>query len=147
MNKAAIILASAVAAISAFAELNQTDQLVAGTGPQSYVAGEGVEYVRNYAFCDNRSVRSISVPNATSVGSGAFRGCSALETLELPSLADLSRMNGAFSGCIRLTNVYLTSIDFGTGVQASGFPWQAPNIGIVFHFRNGDFDRFGRKLN
>ena len=147
MNSKLLLLVSALAALSAFSDTDPIDQLVSGTGPEEYVACTGMKDVRNYAFCDNRSIRSICVPDAISVGSGAFRGCILLETIILPSLSDISRMSGIFSGCVKLTNVYLGALDFTSPERMNGFPWGAPNSGIIFHFRNGDFDRFGRKLN
>lgn len=145
------VIISACLAISSLAKgpTNDliADELISGSGPMEYEAGLSVTNVRNFAFSDNRNIVSIRVDEAVSVGTGAFRGCVRLETVSLPKVADISRLQGIFSGCVKLTNVYLGAIDFTSPERMNGFPWGAPNSGIIFHFRNGDFDRFGRKLN
>lgn len=157
--KKLIVLAVAACCLQAFSEDDEAvvpvadigqalDEFVSGSGPESYVSGMSVTNVRSCAFMDNRSVKSIELGAAAVIGSGAFRGCSALEELRLPALASLERMQGMFSGCRNLRNVYLGSVDFPDDhARRFGFPWQAQNPGIVFHFRNGDFDRFGNRLD
>lgn len=130
-------------------EVNDTelDEFVAGTGPVEYVSGLSVTNVRNSAFADNRLIRKVVLPYAVDIGQGAFRGCLSLDEVQLPNLSSVAKLQGMFSGCYSLLNVYLGSIDFTEARLMNGFPWQAPNPGIVFHFRNGDYDRNGRKIN
>lgn len=151
MNK--LIIAAVVTAAAVFANSEQNteqgavDAVVSGTGPVSYESGPTLKAIRNSAFADHRSVVSIRANFAESVGSGAFRGCSSLVRVELGSITNVSRFAGIFSGCGKLENVSLTGMDFTPDVMNTGYPWGAPSIGVIFHFRNGDFDRFGRKLD
>ena len=123
------------------------DVFVSGSGPTEYSASLYVTNVRNYAFSENRGIVRIAVPEAVNIGTCAFRGCSSLVEVRLPKLDSIVRMTGAFGGCIQLTDVYLNSINFTDIKSMNGYPWQAPNKRIVFHFKNGDYDFYGNKLN
>lgn len=46
---------------------------------------------------------SVSLPNATTLRSEAFRGCSSLSTIDLPKVSSIG--SAAFSGCSNLVNV------------------------------------------
>lgn len=60
----------------------------------SEIEGYKVTVIHRYAFAENKTVTSITVPEGvTRVGFSAFRGCSKLETLVLPdSLQGIHRM-------------------------------------------------------
>ena len=94
-------------------------------------------------------LESVDLPNATSIGIGAFLGCSALTSVDLPNATSIG--NNAFAGCSALTSVNLpnaTSISIGafdsissTAVinlgaaegEISGAPWGAPN-GVTINY-------------
>lgn len=142
------IITTAVAA-SAFAVCvanEGLDKFVSGDGPAVYAAETVVRRVRPGAFADNVGLKSVSLPDATSVGSGAFRGCVSLETVSLPNVADVSRFAGIFSGCPSLREVFLTAVDFTDVARMHGFPWGTTSSVVVFHFRNGNYDRSGRRI-
>lgn len=61
------------------------------------------------AFSTCKSLKSVSIPSATSIGPKAFNACTALESIELPSAVTISC--GAFAGCTGLK-----SIDIGASV-------------------------------
>ena len=59
-------------------------------------------------------LESVNLPNATSIGVGAFDSCSALTSVDLPNATSIG--NDAFNGCSALTSVNLpnaTSIGVG----------------------------------
>ena len=151
MNK--LIIAAVVTAAAVFAnsepntEQDAVDAIVSGSGPVSYESGPTLKAIRNSAFADHRSIVSIRANFAESVGSGAFRGCASLVRVELGSITNVSRFAGIFSGCGKLENVSLTGMDFTPDVMGTGYPWGSPNPGIVFEFRNGSYDRLGRKID
>lgn len=150
MNKLMIISIIAAFSVltgeSASQEQDTIDSFIGGTGPVSYESGPTLLSIRNSAFADNRVIKDVRADFVTTVGSGAFRGCISLETVRLDSVTDVSRFAGIFSGCGKLTNVFLQSIEFTDTIRSTGFPWGASNPGIVFHFKNGDFDRLGRMI-
>lgn len=150
------IVSAAVAAVisssAAFAwpenESNESlDRLVQGSGLSAYEAGAGVTNIRASAFHSCAGLRSVVAQDVKTVGRQAFTMCHDLESVRLDGLEDVSQLIGAFAGCRALVNVYLGSIDFTSPGKMHGFPWQAPNLGIIFHFRNGDYDRLGRKID
>ena len=135
------------AAVSVCMAGQELDEFVLGSGPAEYVSGGSVTNVRSFAFSENRVVTSIVIDEAENVGNGAFRSCTSLRSVTLGRLSSPARLQGAFSGCPNLISVNLPNMDFTTIQQMCGFPWQATNSGIVFNFRNGSYDRFGRKIN
>lgn len=137
---------SVSASLASFAE-SELDEFVAGRGPVEYVSDMSVTNVRNYAFSENRSIARIDLPEVVDVGFCAFRGCSGLKSVSIPKLTDISKMAATFSGCIKLDNVYLNRIEFTEPKRMNGFPWQAPNRGIVFHFANGDYGPDGKRID
>lgn len=140
------LIMAAIASVSMSAMSGEElDALITGTGPT--VVESDVTSVRNAAFSDDRGVRKIALNSATSVGSLVFRGCMALEEIELNALVDTSRLPGAFAGCPKLVSISLLSVSFNDGLKAVGFPWGVTNAEAVFHFSNGDFDRNGNRIN
>lgn len=63
-------------------------------------------------FFKNTNVTSVSYPNATSVLSDAFNGCSALTTVDMPNATEIR--NYAFNGCSALENA-----KFGSQTQGA----------------------------
>lgn len=142
-----LMIIAALAASTSFAvELSPIDQLVFGIGPSVYEAGEGVTTVRPQAFAENNAIVSISVPEAVSVGSGAFRGCRSLRSVDLRAVTDVSGFAGMFSGCQNLVEITMTSYVFKGRSETPGFPWGIVNRIAVFHFANGDFGPDGRRI-
>lgn len=121
------------------------DKLVAGIGPVEYEAGNIVSNIRNYAFAECRLIESVRADEARSVGIAAFRGCVNLKEVNLPLVTTIAPSSAMFAGCIGLVNVYLPSLDFNAA-KAVGFPWQAPAKAVVFHLKDGQYDKNGKHL-
>ena len=133
--------------VSNVTESELLDSFVTGVGPASYAASLFVTNIRSYAFSENRGIVRIAIPEAVDVGTCAFRGCCSLVEVRLPKLASIAHMTGAFGGCILLSDVYLDGIEFTNIRSMNGYPWQVPNKRVVFHFKNGDYDFYGNKVN
>ena len=95
-----------------------------------------VTAIGDYAFCENNSLASVSMPSVTTIGYAAFFNCSSLTSIEMPSVTKIGSeafsfcsalssvsmplvetlSNYAFNTCQALTSVYIpascTSIDF-----------------------------------
>lgn len=62
------------------------------------------ESIPDNAFADMENLRSVVIPeNVTAIGSGAFSGCSGLESVTLPGVNSIGE--GAFDGCSSITSV------------------------------------------
>lgn len=121
------------------------DALIGGYGPIFYEGGTSVTNIRNYAFAECRQITSIRADYAQTIGVAAFRGCVSLREVKLPLAVSITPTGAMFAGCISLENVYLDALDLAAA-KAAGFPWQAPARAVVFHFKDGDYDKNGRKL-
>ena len=82
-----------------------------GEGGDVVIPAE-VAYISGTAFAGNTTIRSITAPEAldpevglTVGGIGAFSGCTALETVDLPFLVTIGA--NPFAGCTALKTVYL----------------------------------------
>ncbi len=75
----------------------------------SMLGGATVTAIADYAFENNTSITSVSVPSTvTSIGKGAFANCTSLTSVSLPSgLRSLG--NTAFKNCTRLSSVNIPS--------------------------------------
>ena len=66
--------------------------------------------IGNYAFRSCSGLTSVSFPNATSIGNSAFNSCSSLTTIYVgtntSTICKLSNTN-AFNKCTNLTNIYV----------------------------------------
>ena len=62
-------------------------------------------FVASEAFEDNRTIKTVNLPYATSVGKGAFFHCSSLSQVSLPVCENIG--NYAFSGCSSLSQISL----------------------------------------
>lgn len=85
---------------------------------RSYVAGCKVTSIRFSAFRGCSALTSINIPSSvTSIGEGAFRDCSSLTSINIPSSVT-SIGEYAFRGCSALKVVLLQSdrIEFGSDV-------------------------------
>lgn len=71
--------------------------------------------VAPYAFREDASLASITLPLAATLGDNAFQGCTSLAAVDLPSVTALG--NSAFSGCTSLAAVDLPSVT-SVGVNA-----------------------------
>lgn len=140
--KNAILIAAISAAL--FAGATDADLMVSGTGPTAYASS--VTTVRTSAFANIHTIESITLDSATSIGGGLFANCRALRYVSLGSLSDVTRLAGAFSGCVQLEHVYLPLVQFSPGTLP-GFPWGTP-VGsrAAFHFANTTVDRTGTEI-
>ena len=73
--------------------------------PES-LGGHKVTAIAEGAFRDNTTITRLSFPSSlTEVGSFAFAGCTALESIAIPEDAVLTIEDKAFSGCTVLTDI------------------------------------------
>ena len=70
---------------------------------------EKVEEIGNFAFCDNKLLVSIILPDVTDAGAYAFQNCPSLRAVALPKLEKVS--STFFKGCSSLKTLYLPSVD------------------------------------
>ena len=84
----------------------------------SFTFGEKVEHVPAYLCYDMSVLASITIPNSvTSIGGGAFSGCSSLTSVTIPhSVTSIG--NDAFYGCSSLTSVAIPSSVTSIGYAA-----------------------------
>ena len=143
---ASIIIATICTNVIASPDI--TDQIVMGSGPDTYEASPEVVCLKYNAFSHNHGIRVARFTNVTDVEVHAFRGCLNLEELYLPKLESVKNLAGTFAFCNRLSLVDLSSIEFTEDIKTrSGFPWGAPNLEIKFVFKNGIFDRLGNRVS
>ena len=121
------------------------DAFVCGTGPAEYTAGKDVTYVRGFAFAENRIITTVRLDSMTSCGKAIFQGCLSLRNVSLASVTNTACLTGAFSGCPSLRSVAIPAVEFAKGLP--GFPWNATSNDAVFRFANGNYDRFGRRID
>ena len=79
----------------------------------SSVSGNGVLEVGNSAFMNNSDVAAINLPNCTKLGESTIRDMNALASVNLPKV--IYCYNHTFRGCSQLQELYLPSLDIGTG--------------------------------
>lgn len=74
------------------------------------------------AFSGMEHLQSVTLPSTvTEIGSGAFEGCSNIETLNLTGVTSIGE--GAFDGCTSLTSIMLPSLGAS---NPSGAPMKSP---------------------
>ena len=99
-----------------------------GEGGDVVIPAE-VAYISGTVFAGNTTIRSITVPDTgvnMSVGNEAFRGCTALESVDLPFLVAIS--GNPFAECTALKTVYLPASLYSMG-EMNEFPEN-----MVFHY-------------
>lgn len=102
-----------------------------GDSVETYIIGEGIKKIGDYAFASSRNLKSVSIPNSvTSIGANAFYGCLKLSLINIPN--SVSHIGPyAFQACRNLTNINLpnsiTSIENGTFVSAGLISIDIPN--------------------
>jgi hypothetical protein len=103
-----------------------------GEGGDVVIPAE-VAHINSTAFAGNTTIRSITAPETRdpevglSVGAhGAFRGCTALETVDLPFLVSIG--GNPFAGCTALKTVYLPASLYSVS-EMNEFPEN-----VVFHY-------------
>lgn len=73
---------------------------------------EGVTTIKPYAFYQQALLETVNITdNVTEINSSAFAGCTSIKTLTIPYATSIE--NGAFSNCSNIENLILTP---GTGV-------------------------------
>ncbi len=68
-----------------------------------------VTAIGDYAFCENKSLASASMPSVTTIGYAAFFNCSSLTLIEMPAVVTIG--NEAFSFCSSLASVYMPQVE------------------------------------
>ena len=99
-----------------------------GEGGDVVIPAE-VAFISGNVFAGNTTIRSITVPDTgvnMSVGNEAFRGCTALETVDLPFLVAIS--GNPFAECTALKTVYLPASLYSMG-EMNELPEN-----VVFHY-------------
>jgi hypothetical protein len=103
-----------------------------GEGGDVVIPAE-VAFISGTVFAGNTTIRSITAPEAldpevglTVGGIGAFSGCTALETVDLPFLVTMGA--NPFAGCTALKTVYLPESLFFVGSMN-----ELPEY-VVFHY-------------
>lgn len=84
-----------------------------------------VTTVRLYAFFRLSSLATVSLPNATEIGSSAFTRCTTLTSVSLPKVKIINTYG--FQGCSALTFINLPSV---TAIYNSGFQ-ECSNLSVV----------------
>ena len=83
----------------------------------SFTFGEKVEHVPAYLCYDMSVLASITIPNSvTSIGGGAFSGCSSLTSVIIPN--GVTNIDGVFYGCSSLTSVTIPNSITSIGESA-----------------------------
>lgn len=83
---------------------NSTDKVKSVT----FAEGSALKYIGGSAFSGNKLITSVALPQVTTIGSYAFRNCSALESIVLP--ASITTMGEyAFYGCSSLESANINS--------------------------------------
>lgn len=67
-----------------------------------------VTSIRQYAFRGATKLKSVNLPNATTIGSNAFYACSVLESVNMPKVETLS--DNVFNSCGKLASISLPSL-------------------------------------
>ena len=62
-------------------------------------------FVAFYAFINNKTIQTVNLPYATSVGNNAFQSCTSLSQVSLPVCSHIG--DSAFYGCLSLTQMSL----------------------------------------
>ena len=99
-----------------------------GEGGDVVIPAE-VAFISGTAFAGNTTIRSITAPDTgvnMSVGNKAFRGCTALETVDLPFLVAIG--GNPFAECTALKTVYLPASLYSMG-EMNELPEN-----VVFHY-------------
>ena len=84
------------------------------------ISGSGAmkDYSYDSPACDNSNIKKVVIEeDVTSIGNGAFSGCSSLTGITIPSSVT-SIGNGAFSGCSSLTDITIPSSVTSIGESA-----------------------------
>ena len=84
------------------------------------VVEEGVTRIGACTFENNTSLETVTIASTvTGIGTKAFRGCTALESISIPNVTAIN--TGAFEGCTSLKTVVLS--DAITSISASCSCW------------------------
>lgn len=91
---------------------------VNGEEPTEIIFPDGMTSIKNYTFCNLKSLKSITIPDSvTSIGQHAFEECNGLTSVTIgdgvTSIGDFS-----FSGCTGLTNITLPDSVTSIGLMA-----------------------------
>ena len=103
--------------------LSHSIEYIFGDQVEEYVIGDNVLSIGDYAFRNCSFLESITIPTSvTSIGKSAFYGCSGLTSVTLPSTLT-STGDGSFEGCTGLTAVHITDLKAYCRIS---FGWYAP---------------------
>lgn len=84
----------------------------------SFTFGNGVTRIPNYLCANLSGLTSVTIPsNVAEIGTSAFSGCTALNTVVIQRISSLTIGNGAFGTCSSLSSVkYAGTVDQWCGI-------------------------------
>ena len=112
-----------------------------GDQVETYIIGDSVTSIGEYAFRSCSSLTSVTIPNSvTSIGSSAFYGCSGLTSVAIPN--SVTSIEGwAFEYCSGLTSV--TIPNSVTSIESSAFTGCSSLTSIIVDDNNKVYDSRG----
>lgn len=87
-------------------------------GTISIASSDSVEYIRANAFASISSLKSVSFPNCSGMGTGAFSGCSQLRSVYIPNVKSIPQSAFAYCGSL-LSAVFSSAISISAAAFAS----------------------------
>lgn len=64
-----------------------------------------VTAIRAYAFYSSNDLKSVNLPNATTIGDNVFNSCKNIENVKIPKISDSYLPNSSFHNCYKLNSL------------------------------------------
>ena len=85
-------------------QIENISSIYTGTNLNFSISNNDIKSIAMYKFCGS-GLTTIDLPECTSIGVGAFEGCTSLTTIDLPKCTSIG--GSAFKGCTSLTTIDL----------------------------------------